>query len=49
MVITVLDSGEEVYVTDTVEVEICEDTIFTNMTDLILGEPLNGIPFMYTS
>ena len=30
--------------TDTVEVDICEDTTFTTTTEVILDEPSNGIP-----
>ena len=29
---------------ETVEVEICEDTTFTNTTSVILDEPSNGNP-----
>ena len=44
MVSTLLAPVEEVAVTDTLEVYICEDTILTTMTEVILGEPSNGIP-----
>ena len=35
--------------TETVEVDICEDTIFANTTEVIWDEPSNGIPCTDTS
>ena len=41
---TVLDSGEAFAVTENMKVDICEDTTFTTMTELIMDEHSNGIP-----
>ena len=49
LVSTVLDTGEKVDVTDTVEVDICEDTIFTTTNEVILDKPSNSIPCTDTS
>ena len=44
----VLTTGEAVDATETVEVDICEDTTFTTTTEVILDEPSNGIPYKET-
>ena len=36
--------GQESDVTDTVDVDVCEDTNFTTTTDNIIDEHSNGIP-----
>ena len=36
---TLLDPGEKVDVTATVEVDICEENIFTTTTEVIMYEP----------
>ena len=41
--------GEEVNVNDTMELDMCEDTIITTMTEVILDEPSNGIPCTHTA
>ena len=39
-----LTPGEAVDVTETAEVDICENTTFTTTTEVILDEPSNSIP-----
>ena len=46
---TVSDPGEEVAVTETVEVDICEETTLTTTTEVIFDEHSNGIPCTDTS
>ena len=36
--------GYEVAAAETVEVDVCEDTTFTNTTEVIMDEPSNVIP-----
>ena len=40
---------EEVSVAEALEVDICGDTVFTTMTEVILGEPSNCIPYIDTT
>ena len=47
--ITLLAPRKAVVVNDTVEVNICEDTTFTNTTGFIMNEPSNVITCIDTA